>query len=81
MTTAQQPTTASQCRYSVGQAVHVEAIDFAVKGFPTVWFDATITAVELRDNGMFDVQVLAANGTWHPQIVGKRGGNSRLRSA
>lgn len=76
MSTAQ----TTKCRYTAGQAVQVEAIDFAVKGFPTVWFDATVTAVEPRENGLWDVQVLAANGTWHPQIVGKRGGNGHLRA-
>lgn len=68
-------------KYSTGQPVEVLAHDFETPGFPVIWHPATVTSVEAREGGMWDVQVLAAKGTWHPQIVGKRGGNNRLRAA
>lgn len=65
--------------YTTGQTVEVRAHDFKTPGFPIVWHPATVTNVEAREGGMWDVQVHADKGTWHPQIVGKRGGNSNIR--
>jgi hypothetical protein len=67
--------------YTAGQAVEVSAHDFKTPGFPKAWFPATVVSVDSREDGKWDVQVLAIKGTYHPQIIGKRGGNNLIRSA
>ncbi|MBM0205765.1 hypothetical protein JNW90_33430 [Micromonospora sp. STR1s_5] len=74
-------TNTPKCRYAPGQRVEVLATNFDKPGFPREWTPATVDSVELREDGKWDVQVTAANGTAHPQIVGKRGGNKNLREA
>lgn len=72
-------TTQTAPKYTTGQPVEVLATDFNTPGFPQAWFPGTVTIVEARDGGLWDVQVRAENGTWHPQIIGKCGGNRRIR--
>lgn len=67
-------------RFTVGQRVEVLAHDFTLPGQPLTWQAATVTAVEARGDKMWDVQVRADGGAWHPQIVGVRGGNKRVRA-
>ena len=71
----------TDCRYHPDQQVEVRITDFDTPGFPQVWTPATVTEVSARQDGLYDVQVRADRGSWHPQIVGKRGGNSNLRPA
>ena len=67
-------------RFTTGQRVEVFTYDFSIPGFPPVWKSATVTDVELREDKKWDVMVIADDGTYHPQIVGTRGGNRRVRA-
>ena len=75
-----QTTAPRTCRYSVSQRVEVEAYDFTKRDYPLVWLSATVTQIEARDDGLWDVMVEADNGQRHPQIVGKRGGSRKVRA-
>lgn len=72
---------ARKCIYSIGQAVEVQVHDFAAAGQPLVWALATVTNVEPRDGGLFDVSIARIDGGFAHQIVGSRGGNKRVRAA
>jgi hypothetical protein len=66
-------------RYFVGQSVEVFTADFTIPGFPSLWMAAIVTEVSRRDDGKFDIMTRTPAGAFHPQIVGKRGGNRNLR--
>jgi hypothetical protein len=68
-------------KYQPSQRVEVKAPDFTVPGFPMTWHSATVEEVAAVDGGLFDVTLRMADGRFHIQRVGKRGGNSRLRAA
>ena len=66
--------------YTTGQRVEVLCHDFTRRDYPRVWLPATVTAVEPRDGGLWDVMVKTDTGQLQPQIVGKRGGNKNVRA-
>lgn len=66
-------------RYETGQAVEVFGPDFTKPGFPKAWHPATVESVEPVGGGLSDVTLRMADGRYHVQRIGKRGGNSRLR--
>lgn len=69
--------------YLPGTSVELLRRDFSpagfAAGFPQVWVPAVVESVEPRDDRLFDVTVRLADGTYHSEIVGKRGGNKVLR--
>jgi hypothetical protein len=67
-------------KFSPQQRVEVLASDFNTPGFPKVWFAATVTAVERREDGKFDVSITREDGVYAHQIVGTRGGNRNVRA-
>jgi hypothetical protein len=59
--------------------------DFSPAGFaagmPLVWTPAIVDSVEPREGGLSNVTARFADGTYHSELIGKRGGNRRLRIA
>jgi hypothetical protein len=77
-------------KYTVGQAVEIDVIDFATPGMPHVWASAVVESVTVMDaqKGLWSVLVRRADvldrngdGLLSAQIVGPRGGNKRIRAA
>jgi hypothetical protein len=73
------------CRYTPGQHVEVDAIDFKSPGQPHFWAPGVVESVTVQDEqrGLWSVHVKRTDqvNCWSPQIVGPRGGNKRIRSA
>ena len=71
-------------KYTVGQAVEVEATDFAKPGMPRFWAPGVVESVTVMDErkGLWNVHVKRTDqeNCWSPQIVGPRGGNKRIRT-
>ncbi len=67
-------------KFTTGQAVEVRVFDFTAPGQPLVWVAGSVTAVERREDGKFDVMVRRVDGHLFPAIVGVRGGNARMRA-
>lgn len=67
--------------YTEGQSVEVITIDFKAPGMPKYWAPATITAIEVRDDGLSNLSIIRDDGTYAHQIVGKRGGGKNVRVA
>jgi hypothetical protein len=74
-------TTAPTARYTLGQSVEVEVTDFSTPGFPSIWAAGTVTTVSALERGLWDIMVVTEAGHFAPQVVGKRGGNKRIREA
>lgn len=72
--------TTSAPKFSADQRVEVFVHDFATAGFPRVWKPATVTSVDRREDGKFDVSITRDDGAYAHQIVGVRGGNRNVRS-
>ena len=66
--------------YTAGQSVEVFTSDFSQRHYPRVWIATTVSDVQARDGGMWDVTVVV-NGARRVERVGKRGGNRNLRAA
>jgi hypothetical protein len=77
------------CRYTAGQSVEVDAIDFRTPGMPHFWAPGVVEWVEpmtgptAEAKGLWNVHVKRTDqeNCWSPQIVGPRGGNNRIRPA
>ena len=67
-------------KFSPQQRVEVFVTDFNTPGFPKMWTAATVTAVERREDGKFDVSITRDDGAYAHQIVGTRGGNRNVRA-
>jgi hypothetical protein len=69
-------------KYTEGQRVETLEVDFDTPGFPEVWMPGTVDRIEpIGDKGLTQAFVQRNKGGWSPQIIGKRGGNRRIRSA
>jgi hypothetical protein len=75
------------CKFQLGQSVEVQTPDFAAPGMPLVWRSARVVQVEangqlfdvaVRFDGIFDKN---GDGLIHRELVGPRGGNSKIRAA
>lgn len=78
------------CKYTVGQAVEVDAIDFKAPGMPHFWAPGVVVSVtadtgdySMSRGGLWDVHVKRTDkdNCWSPQTVGARGGNKNIRPA
>jgi ribosomal protein S18 acetylase RimI-like enzyme len=68
--------------YRVGQTVEVQVTDFSTRGRPRVWRRGTVERITQGAGGLSDVFVVGEDGERLPtQIVGRRGGNQRIRPA
>lgn len=78
-------TTIPRPRYTHGQRVEVLVTDFDTPGFPKTWMAGIVAAAEPRDDGAWDMTVIRDRATAGNRItsliVGKRGGNKRIRAA
>jgi len=74
-------TTRPAPKFTAGNLVEVSAPDFETPGFPIVWKPGVVISIEwIEDHRVWDVMVRAADGTMHPQRVGVRGGNRKIRA-
>lgn len=78
------------CKYTVGQAVEVDAIDFKTPGMPHFWAPGVVVSVtadtgdySMSRGGLWDVHVKRTDkdNCWSSQTVGARGGNKNIRPA
>lgn len=73
---------APQAKYHADQRVEVEVYDFGTRGYPLTWMPGTVTEVLwCVESGLFDVRVRMDHGGFGHQLVGRRGGNNKIRPA
>ena len=67
-------------KYTPGQRVEVLTVDFEALHLPYVWTPGTVTVADPMPGGRWRVVVTCDNGNLFRPIVGKRGGNKRIRA-